>query len=447
MSKHVMKSKITVVLSLLIVFLVFASSCDPAADPLTPPSSPLLDLDGDNNGRNEQSRTVSTSSKNTSSTQTSPSSAPSTSTTTESTTLPSNKETVNPETDNNTSGTSPQVTRPTVIDDRRDPPEKLPWTEIFERVNPSVALVRLTIPASTIYGEREETFSALIIDEEGLLISSYSMFERAVDHRGIIVNGATIDIFVNGYTMPFVASLYGFDQMSDIALLKVKPGTRKLTAQQLFQNSEIKVGLPVGVLTSPEDFVQDGSLIPSHVMSVHVPSVREDALPYDLFVSDVPTLNKVPGAPLIDQYGRILGVCSASKQHSYLDYRTYIIPSSVITQVIDSIIEKVENLPVSQGSLGIAVMADDAARLLAGRYGYPTGLHVTCVQLGSPAYTAGLRAGDIILTINDIEVKVAEDLIEFMDGKSVGSYCVMQVYRPSEAEEQTFSCYLQQVRY
>lgn len=447
MSKHVMKSKITIVLSLLIAFLVFASSCDTSTDPLTPPSSPLLDLDGDNNSRNEQSGTASTSSRSTSSTQTSPSSTPGTSATTESTTLPSNKQTVNPETDSNTSGTSPQVTRPIVIDDRKDPPEILPWTEIFERVNPSVALVRLTIPASTIYGEREESFSALIIDEDGLLISSYSMFERAVDHRGIIVDGATIDIFVEGYKRPFEASLYGFDQMSDIALLKIKPGIQKLIAQPLSRTGEIKVGLPVGVLTSPEDFVQQGSLIPGHVMSIHVPSVREDALPYDLFVSDVPTLNKVPGAPLIDEYGRILGVCSASKQYTYLDYRTYIIPSSVIVKVVDNIMEKVENLPVAQANLGIAVMADEAAELLAGRYDYPKGLHVTCVQLGSPAYTAGLRTGDIILTINDVEVELAEDLIEFMEGKSVGSYCVMQVYRPSEAEEQTFSCYLQQVRY
>ncbi|MDD2426489.1 MAG: S1C family serine protease [Eubacteriales bacterium] len=342
--------------------------------------------------------------------------------------------------------TKPTGSRPIVTDDKDHPLVTLAWTEIFEQVNPSVAMIRLTIPASSIYEKREETFSALIIDEEGLLISSYSMFEKAVDYRGILMDGASVEVYVDAYTKPFPATMYGFDTMSDIALLKVEPDSRKLTAQALSRKSEVKVGLPVGVITAPEDYVLKGSLIPGHVMSVKGPAVRENGLPYSLFVTDVPTLNKVPGAPLVDEYGRVVGICSASNQHSYLDYRTYVVPAPVITKVVDHILELAENPPALRPMLGIAVMSDETAAHFSQRYEYPMGLFVTSVQLDSPADVAGLREGDIILSINEEPTESTEDLIEYMEEKSIGSYCVMKVYRPSEDAELYFSCYLQQAR-
>ena len=190
-----------------------------------------------------------------------------------------------------------------------------------------------------------------------------------------------------------------------------------------------------------------GSLIPGRVLSLQVPSVRENGLPYEVFVSDVPTLNKVPGAPLVDEYGRVLGICSGSNQYSYLDYRTYIIPSPIIADVIDYVTELVENPPVRAATLGIAVMSDESAAQFSQRYDYPIGLNVTCVQLNSPAYIAGLRIGDIILTINNNKAELTEDLIESMKEMSIGSYCIMKVFRPSENTELTFSSYLQQARH
>jgi S1-C subfamily serine protease len=337
--------------------------------------------------------------------------------------------------------------RPSQITDDEKVPVALDWTQVFEKISPSVASIRLKIPASALYQEREEIFSALLIDEEGILISSYSMFGKAVDYRGILMDGAAVEVFIDNYIKPFPAVLYGFDVMSDIAILKIEPEGKKLIAQPLSRKDEVKVGLSIGVITSPENYVVQGSLIPGHVMSIQVPSVRENGLPYELFVSDVPTLNNVPGAPLVDEYGRVLGICSASSQYSYLDYRTYIIPAPVIAEVVDYIIKVVENPPVRAASLGIAVMSDECAALSSQRYDYPIGLNVTCVQLDSPAYIAGLRTGDIILEINNKNAELTEDLIESMQAMSIGSYCVMKVYRPSEYTEFTFSSYLQQARH
>lgn len=339
------------------------------------------------------------------------------------------------------------VSIPTHTADPEQDPIVLAWTEIFEKINPSVVSVRLKIPASTLYQEREEMFSALIIDEEGILVSSYSMFSRAVDYRGILMDGASVEVFIDNYLKPFPAVLYGFDAMSDIAILKIDPAGNKLTAQPLSRRKDVKVGLPIGVITSPENFIMQGSLIPGHVMSLQVPSVRENGLPYEVFVSDVPTLNKVPGAPLVDEYGRVLGICSGSNQYSYLDYRTYIIPSPIIADVIDYVTKLVENPPVRAATLGIAVMSDESAAQFSQRYDYPIGLNVTCVQLNSPAYIAGLRIGDIILTINNNKAELTEDLIESMKEMSIGSYCIMKVFRPSENTELTFSSYLQQARH
>lgn len=452
MSKQALKSKILVLLSLFL--FMFVSSCGPGVNIGSPPVSSSKNTDS-NETESNVSKSAATSILTGSSQATKTSASrfntgmetePTTTSTTGTTTITST--TTSLSTGNgDTSETVPAGSRPIVTDDRIDKTVPLEWTDIFEQVNPSVALVRLTIPASPLYEARKETFSALVIDEAGLLISSYSMFDKAVDYRGVLMEGASVDVFVDAYTKPFPATLYGFDIMSDIALLKVEPESRKLTAQSLNKGYDVRVGLEVGIITSPEDYVLEGSLIPGHVMSIQVPGVRENNLPYAFFVSDVPTLNKVPGAPLVDVYGRVLGICSASNLYSYLDHRTCIIPAPVISKVVEHILDIVESDPVIRPLLGVAVMTDESAAHFSQRYEYPMGLYVTCVQLDSPAYIAGLRTGDIILSINEKTMQTTEDLTEFMREKSTGSYCVMQVFRPGEAEELSFSCYLQQARH
>ncbi|MDD4324571.1 MAG: S1C family serine protease, partial [Eubacteriales bacterium] len=247
MSKHTFKSSILVVLSLLL--FLFASSCGP----VNSVGAPSTNSHNDTSDKTEASKsksTLSTTDTTASSSTTTKSTVPTTSPGTSSTLLVTTSNSSSASSSGSSDETKPTGSRPIVTDDKDHPLVTLAWTEIFEQVNPSVAMIRLTIPASSIYEKREETFSALIIDEEGLLISSYSMFEKAVDYRGILMDGASVEVYVDAYTKPFPATMYGFDTMSDIALLKVEPDSRKLTAQALSRKSEVKVGLPVGVITA-----------------------------------------------------------------------------------------------------------------------------------------------------------------------------------------------------
>jgi hypothetical protein len=59
-----------------------------------------------------------------------------------------------------------------------------PVGEIYNDISPAVVSVRVSIPATSLYNKRDEIFSGLLIDESGLIITTYSLMERAIDYRG-----------------------------------------------------------------------------------------------------------------------------------------------------------------------------------------------------------------------------------------------------------------------
>ncbi|NLA82104.1 MAG: hypothetical protein GX849_04655, partial [Clostridiaceae bacterium] len=110
-----------------------------------------------------------------------------------------------------TTRTSPSQSSPPETDPSESLEDPLPeQAGVYQTLAPSVVSVHVTIPASSLYSKREEFFTGLILDESGLIVTSYSPLERALDYRGMLLPDASIRIYVKDQPQAFAASLVGF---------------------------------------------------------------------------------------------------------------------------------------------------------------------------------------------------------------------------------------------
>lgn len=111
------------------------------------------------------------------------------------------------------------------------------------------------------------------------------------------------------------------------------------------------------------------------------------------------------GTPIIGSDGRVLAVEVSGEPGAA-------IPAALAAIVVD---ELVRDTPSS--SVGYGFRTIDFAGPIAGRIGdVRTGAAVAFVEDGSSAQKAGLRAGDIITTVNDQPVSGASELSRLLDG-------------------------------
>ncbi len=315
--------------------------------------------------------------------------------------------------------------------------------EIFEAVAPSVVSVHVTIPASSLYSKREEFFSGLIVDESGIVVTSYSPLERALDYKGALLEGASIRIYTRPSNEVFSASLLGFHSLADLALLKIKEGDEGVfPALPLAKSPELAVGTLIYAIGYPPFMVREGGLSIGYVTSLYRTSFEEDGSPIGLLETSIPTLPVYAGCPLVNQEGQVVALTSGYLKRIYAQNQGFAIPSPLVSDVVERILAQPEQRPDPKAELGITVLGDEDAEELRERFGYPAGLYINHVKPESAAYTAGLDTDDILLSINGESMEVTRDFLTFMDGQTVGTLIEMTVYRPSDERTLVKSCYL-----
>ncbi len=342
-----------------------------------------------------------------------------------------------------TTATTTKPSEPGEPTDDPDDPGAPTLADLFAKVAPSVVSVHVTIPASSLYSKREEFFSGLIVDESGLVITSYSLLERALDFRGNLLEDASIHLYVRDFEDSFEASLVGYRSTVDLALLKVSdPGDAVFPAQRLARDPGLAVGTAVYMIGYPPVLVREGGLATGHVTSHYRTSFEEDGSPVGLIETSMPTLPVYAGSPLIDGEGEVVAIASGYLRRIYAQNAGYAVPSPIVADVINRIMTEPDARPQGRAALGITVLSDEDGKRLAQLFHYPTGLYINLVKAESAAYTAGLNPGDILISLNGQSMETVVDLIAFLNGQVVGALVEIMVYRPGEEKTMIKTCYL-----
>ncbi len=235
--------------------------------------------------------------------------------------------------------------------------------------------------------------SGFVIDaEKGYIITNNHVIRDAEEVRVTFQDDETLD-----------AEIIGHDEKTDLAVLKIDPSKKKLTAVKFGNSDVLRVGDWVVAIGNPFGL---GGTVTAGIISARARDIN--AGPYDDFIQTDASINRGnSGGPMFDLNGEVIGINTAIFSPSGGSVGIgFAIPSALAKPVIDQIIEFGRT---RRGWLGVRIqkVTDEIAEVL----GLPkaTGALIASVNDDGPAKAAGLVPGDIVLEFNG---KVVDDMRE-----------------------------------
>jgi serine protease Do len=226
--------------------------------------------------------------------------------------------------------------------------------------------------------------SGFIIDPSGIIVTN----NHVVGNADKIVVGLS-----DGTQLP--AKLIGADELTDVAVIKVSPSS-PLPAANWGEDKDLQVG--DWVIAAGNPFALGGS-VSTGIVSARGRDIG--AGPFDDFIQiDAPINPGNSGGPLFDEDGQIVGMNSAIYSPSGGSVGIgFAIPSDLVRQTVNELREKGH---IDRGWLGVSVQDMPA--------GHSGGVAVAGVDRSGPAGHAGLREGDVVLTLNGQTLDSARSL-------------------------------------
>jgi Do/DeqQ family serine protease len=237
----------------------------------------------------------------------------------------------------------------------------------------------------------------------------------------VIENASEITVtFVDGRDMK--AEVVGIDEPTDIAVLRVRPV--KLAQITLGDSARLEVGDFVVAIGNP--FGLRNSVTSGIVSGLGRSSLDQDGFE-DFIQTDAAINPGNSGGALVNLRGEMVGLATAILARSGGNIG---IGFAIPVNMVRSITDQLEQFgSVKRGLLGVDTypVSPDIAQAL-GLSG-AEGALVTQVLLGSPAEQAGVRSGDVIVSINRATVMVPADVRNAVGLLRVGDTADIELLR------------------
>ena len=258
--------------------------------------------------------------------------------------------------------------------------------------------------------------SGFIIDKQGFIVTNNHVIAEADEIKVKLANGKE-----------FKAEVVGRDPKTDVALIRIK-GADNLTPLPLGDSENIKVGTWVVAIGSPFGLEQT---VTQGIVSAKGRSIG--AGPYDNFIQTDASINPGnSGGPLLNLKGEVIGINTAIVARG--QGIGFAIPINMARDVTVQLKEKGE---VTRGWLGVQIR--DLDESLANYYKLEpfSAVYVENVVPGDPADQAGIRSGDIILSVDGQKVASGRELAGLVARIPVGKKSKIVLLR--EGEKKTVS--------
>ncbi|MEN9203603.1 MAG: HhoA/HhoB/HtrA family serine endopeptidase [Thermostichus sp. DG_1_6_bins_120] len=276
-----------------------------------------------------------------------------------------------------------------------------------------------TMPSIPRQRRQQGTGSGFIISPDGLIITNAHVVEGS-DKVTVILKD----------TRSFDGEVVGSDSVTDVAVVKIKAEnlpTVKLGRSETLEPGQwaIAIGNPLGL----DNTVTAGiiSALGRSSGEIRVPDKRVSFIQTDAAINPGNS-----GGPLLNAQGEVIGVNTAIIQGA--QGLGFAIPIETAQRVANQLITRGR---VDHPYLGIRMLTltpelkerlnqDPNSRILVT---VDQGVLIGEVIQGSPAERAGLRSGDVILSVNGRTVTTADQVQQEVERTEVGSTLELEIER------------------
>ncbi|MEW5421370.1 Do family serine endopeptidase [Amorphus sp. 3PC139-8] len=258
--------------------------------------------------------------------------------------------------------------------------------------------------------------SGFIISSDGYIVTNNHVVDRAEEVTVVMSDGKTYD-----------GKVIGTDDKTDLALVKID--IDEALPFVTFTDKDIRVGDWVVAVGNPFGL---GGTVTAGIVSARGREIG--AGPYDDFIQiDAPINKGNSGGPTFNLDGQVVGVNTAIYSPSGGSVGIgFAIPASIAQQVIEDLKDDGE---VTRGWLGVQIqpVTPDIADSLG--LEEIQGALVAQPQEDSPATKAGIKAGDVILSVNGEAVENPRDLARTIASKAPGTEVTIGVWRDGAKQD------------
>ncbi|MCP4255066.1 MAG: trypsin-like serine protease [Candidatus Scalindua sp.] len=289
--------------------------------------------------------------------------------------------------------------------------------EVFERVSPSVTYItnkRLQRDyfSFNVMEVPQGTGSGFLWDSKGHIVTNFHVVYEADEIEVRLQDGKSYD-----------ADVVGADPDHDLVVLQINATNLNISPVMIGSSSDLRVGQKVLAIGNP--FGLDSTLT-TGVISALGRTIQSMTKRYihDVVQTDAAINPGNSGGPLLDSFGRLIGVNTAiiSPSGTYAGVG-FAVPVDTVNRIVTKLIN---HRKVGRPGFGISLIPEH----IMSRIGIE-GVGILEVFKGSSAEDAGLREvkrlsngriemGDIITEVDGSHVTSSTDLVKILDRHEVG---------------------------
>ncbi len=307
---------------------------------------------------------------------------------------------------------------------------------VFNMASPSVVFItnkklqrdRFSLD---VFKRPQGSGSGFVWDDNGHVVTNFH----------VVYNASEVDVTFHDGSV-WSAIPVGVDPDHDIAVLKIDAPKSKLAPVIVGSSNDLQVGQKVLAIGNP--FGLD-STITTGIISALGRSIEAmtGRTIFDVIQTDAAINPGNSGGPLLDSFGRLLGIntsiISTSGSNAGIGFA---VPVNTVNRIVSELIVRGK---VDRPGLGITLIPDNfAARLrLEGvcvLEVFPNGPAQKAGLIGTRQYRDGsLVKGDIIISIEGARINNAEDLIKELSRYNVGDTITVRFLRNNVEMESTIT--------
>lgn len=285
----------------------------------------------------------------------------------------------------------------------------------YNKIAPSVVAIQCFTDADKKDDSLNGEGSGVVVTENGYIITNSHVVgdTKKVYITVILSDGKKYD-----------ASVVGFDQKTDLAVVKIKENVKLVPAS--FANSdELVIGQEVAAVGNPGGIAYSNSLT-NGIVSALNRSVENYS--YVKYIQTNAAINPGnSGGPLVNYYGQVIGINTIKIADESYEGMGFAIPSNTVKKICDDLISK----GYVANRVRIGITGQELTEAQAKNYNVPRGILIKGFASDSPFNSTDAAIDDIITAFNGVKVNTFSQLYTELDKYSAGDIVEVELYRSS----------------
>ena len=310
--------------------------------------------------------------------------------------------------------------------------EELTTEEVVEKVMPSmVAITNTSVEEyQNIYGQTQSSES--VSAGSGIIVGKTDDDLLIATNNHVISSASEITVtFVDNSAVK--GTIKGTDADNDLAIVAValsdlsSDTLDQISVVSIGDSDDVKVGQSVVAIGNALGYGQ--SVSKGIVSALNREVTDSDGSVKTLIQTDASINPGNSGGALLNMKGELIGINEAKYVDTSVEGVGYAIPMNIAEPILEKLGSKQARTKVSDDQasyIGITCVTMPDSYV---EQGYPQGVYVASVISGGPADQAGIKAGDIITSMDGTSVSTKEELISNLEYYAAGEQVEISLSR------------------